>query len=61
MLRALLGPICLELVAPDIDRPFYRAVTTLDALALMLDRRRPGYEAGGARGPEGGRHEFAAP
>ena len=24
-LRALLGPICLELVTPDIGRPFYRA------------------------------------
>jgi hypothetical protein len=35
MLRGLLGPIRLELVTPDIGRPFYRAVTTLDALALI--------------------------
>jgi len=33
-LRNVLGPIRLELVTPDIGRPFYRAVTTLDALAL---------------------------
>ena len=34
-LRDLLGPIRLELVTPDIGRPFYRAITTLDALALI--------------------------
>ena len=34
MLRNLLGTIRLEPVAPDIGRHFYRAVTTLDALAL---------------------------
>ncbi len=34
-LRNLLGPIRLELVTPDIDCPFYRAVTALDALALI--------------------------
>jgi len=33
-LRNILGPIRMELVTPDIGRPFYRAVTTLDALAL---------------------------
>jgi hypothetical protein len=33
-LRDLLGPIRMELVTPDIGRPFYRAVTTLDVLAL---------------------------
>ncbi len=33
-LRTILGPIRMELVTPDIGRPFYRAVTTLDALAL---------------------------
>jgi len=33
-LRSILGPIQMELVTPDIGRPFYRAVTTLDALAL---------------------------
>jgi site-specific DNA recombinase len=35
MLRSLLGPIRLELQTPDIGRPFYSAVTTLDALALI--------------------------
>jgi hypothetical protein len=33
-LRSIVGPIRMELVTPDIGRPFYRAVTTLDALAL---------------------------
>jgi len=35
MLRDLLGPIRLEVVTPDIGRPFYRAITTLDALSLI--------------------------
>lgn len=34
-LRNLLGSIRLELVTPDIGRPFYRALMTLDALALI--------------------------
>jgi len=34
-LRSILGPIQMELVAPDIGRPFYRAITSLDALALI--------------------------
>ena len=34
-LRDLLGTIRLEPVCPDIGRPFYRAVTTFDALALI--------------------------
>ena len=38
ILRSLLGPIHLEIVTRDIGRPFYRAVTTLDALALVKDR-----------------------
>jgi hypothetical protein len=33
-LRNILGPIRLEPVMPDIGRPFYRAVTSIDALAL---------------------------
>ena len=33
-LRTILGPIRTALITPDIGRPFYRAVTTLDALAL---------------------------
>ncbi len=35
VLRDVLGPIRLDPVAPDIGRPFYRASTTLDALALI--------------------------
>ena len=50
-LRNLLGPIRLELVTPDIGRPFYRAVTTLDALAL-IEEPPPGWC--------GGRFEFFA-
>ena len=34
-LRDLLAPIRLEVTTPDIGRPFYRAITTLDALALI--------------------------
>jgi hypothetical protein len=34
-LRSILGPIRLELTTPDIGRPFYRALTTLDAVALI--------------------------
>lgn len=34
-LRNLLGPIQLELVTSEIGRPFYRALTTLDAVALI--------------------------
>ncbi len=45
MLRGLLGPIKLELQTPDIGRPFYRAVKTLDAVAL-IDEPPPGAEGG---------------
>jgi site-specific DNA recombinase len=45
-LRSLLGPIRLELVTPDIGRPFYRAVTTLDALALIEEPPPAGAEGG---------------
>jgi site-specific DNA recombinase len=45
MLRNLLGPIRLEVQTPDIGRPFYLAVTTLDALALV-DEPPPGAEGG---------------
>lgn len=45
-LRKLLGPIRLELVTPDIGRPFYRAVTTLDTLALMEPPSRSGTQGG---------------
>jgi site-specific DNA recombinase len=33
-LRSVLGPITMELMTPDIGRPFYRAITSIDALAL---------------------------
>jgi site-specific DNA recombinase len=44
-LRNILGPIRMELVTPDIGRPFYRALTTLDALALT-ETAPAGAEAG---------------
>ena len=34
-LRGLLGPITLHPVTPEIGRPFYQAITTIDALALI--------------------------
>ncbi len=40
-LRNLLGPIRLDLVTPDIGRPFYRAVTT-----LLIDEPPSGAEGG---------------
>ena len=46
MLRDLLGPIRLELVTPELGRPFYRAVTTLDALALIEEPPPAGAEGG---------------
>jgi hypothetical protein len=46
MLCNLLGPIRLELQTPDIGRPFYRAVTTLDALALIEEPPPAGAEGG---------------
>ncbi len=33
-LRDILGPIRMELVTPDIGRPFYSEITSIDALAL---------------------------
>ncbi len=35
LLRELLGPIRLEPLRPDVGRPHYRAVTSIDALALI--------------------------
>ena len=46
MLRNLLGPIRLQLVTPDIGRPFYRPVTALDALALIEEPPPAGAEGG---------------
>ena len=45
-LRNPLGPIRLELITPDIGRPFYRAVTTVDALALIEEPPPAGAEGG---------------
>ena len=50
-LRDLLGPIRLELVTPDIGRPFYRAITTLEALALI---QPPSGAEGGSNSLQGG-------
>lgn len=35
VLRKLLGPIRLEPIRPEVGRPYYRAVSTLDALAIL--------------------------
>ncbi len=35
ILRELLGPIQLKPVPVDVGRPYYRAVTSIDALALI--------------------------
>jgi hypothetical protein len=45
-LRDILGPIRMELITPDIGRPFYRAVTSIDALALT--EAPPGSAEGGS-------------
>lgn len=37
LLRRLLGRIQMEPVRPEIGRPFYRAVSTLDMLAIIED------------------------
>lgn len=44
-LRQRLGPIRLDLITPDIGRPFYQAVTTVDTLAL-IEPASGGAEAG---------------
>lgn len=46
LLRELLGPVTLEAVAVDVGRPYYRAVTSIDALALIETRPR-GRSCGG--------------
>ena len=58
MLRGLLGAIRLELVTPDIGRPFYRAVTTLDALALIEEPPPTGAEGGSNSLPRWRRREL---
>ena len=62
MLRRLLGPIRLEPVRPHVGRSYYRAVSTLDALAVIEedpdgDPSEPGSDlcgsgGGGNRSPE---------
>jgi hypothetical protein len=37
LLRKLLGPIRLEPVRPEVGRAYYRATSTLDALAILED------------------------
>ncbi len=48
ILRELLGQIRLEPVEPDLGRPYYRAVTALDALALLAPPSEGGTSEGGA-------------
>lgn len=50
VLRELLGPVRLEPVSVDVGRPYYRAVTSIDALALI----------DAPRGALGGRFAFFA-
>jgi site-specific DNA recombinase len=47
LLRQFLGPIRLEPVRADIGRPYYRAITAIDTLALIQTPFDP-------EGPEGG-------
>jgi hypothetical protein len=57
--RNLLGPIRPELVTPDVGRPFYRAITTLDALALIEEPPSAHNAEGGDPGPHDDReHRF---
>lgn len=44
MLRSLPGPIRLDLLVPDIRQPFYRAIATLDVLALIEEPPPAGTE-----------------
>ena len=47
LLRKLLGPISMEPVTPDIGRPYYRAVSDLDVLAIVeIDPDSPDSEPG---------------
>ncbi|MEA2159358.1 MAG: hypothetical protein QOD66_1738 [Solirubrobacteraceae bacterium] len=54
VLRDLLGPIRLEPVPADIGRPFYRAITTLDALALIETPSDQSGAEGGSNALRGG-------
>jgi len=48
LLRELLGPITLDAVAVDVGRPYYRAVTSIDALALVETPPADGPAEGGS-------------
>ena len=48
LLRELLGPVTLEAVAVDVGRPYYRAVTSIDALALIETPPADGPGEGGS-------------
>ena len=54
LLRELLGPIRLECVKPDLGRPYYRAHTALDVLALLDEPGSRGGPGGGRDGGPGG-------
>ena len=47
LLRKLLGTIRMEPVTPEIGRPYYRALSDLDALAIV--EKRPGLPRIGVR------------
>ena len=49
LLRELLGPIRLKPTSPDIGRPYYRALTSIDALALMETPPEGGPAEGGSK------------
>jgi hypothetical protein len=55
LLRKLLGKIRLEPTQSDIGRPYYRAVTKLQTLALLEGEPD---EPGSSGGPEGGSNRF---
>ncbi len=47
LLRKLLGTIRMEPVTPEIGRPYYRALSDLDALAIVeIDPDSPDSESG---------------
>jgi DNA invertase Pin-like site-specific DNA recombinase len=45
-LRRILGPIVLEPVRPQVGRPYYRARSSLNALAILEPEEEPAPEAG---------------
>jgi len=49
LLRAFLGPIRLEPLRPDVGRPYYRALRSIDALALIETPPESGPAEGGSK------------